>query len=296
MFPYKAKLFFMEVMSVLFTPVVLCFSLPHCAPDVLEFIRDHTAYIDGVGAVCDYCTFDLDKYGDEDFGTVPEVGHLEVNQRPVHGKMEQSFLNFQQEHPDWQGGGTTGREMINRLRIFRAQKEMERDELLSTALQNSMHMSLNPQQRVMSATPSRVPRDVSDTSSVINPEQGSSPSQQQAAAGLQITRETVAPLRGCAPRSPTRRVAPQEYTTDFFRGMGSVRRVGRQPSSGNVFAGGAASSTALMSSGLGQSYSSGVGGGGMPSILRSILKRENIDYENDFYWLSKVSRGLYTII
>jgi hypothetical protein len=26
----------------------------------------------------------------------------------------------------------------------------------------------------------------------------------------------------------------------------------------------------------------------MPSMLRSILRKENIDYENDFYWLSKV--------
>jgi hypothetical protein len=27
----------------------------------------------------------------------------------------------------------------------------------------------------------------------------------------------------------------------------------------------------------------------MPSVLRSVLKKENIDYENDFYWLTKVS-------
>ena len=41
---------------------------------------------------------------------------------------------------------------------------------------------------------------------------------------------------------------------------------------------------------------SGVGGslygeqssrGDLPSVLRSVFKQENIDYENDFYWLGK---------
>ncbi len=26
----------------------------------------------------------------------------------------------------------------------------------------------------------------------------------------------------------------------------------------------------------------------LPSVLRSVFRQENIDYENDFYWLSKV--------
>lgn len=69
LFPYKAKLFAMEMLSVILTPVVLCYSLPPCAPDILEFIRNHTTYVDGVGAVCDYSTFDLNKYGNEEYAT-----------------------------------------------------------------------------------------------------------------------------------------------------------------------------------------------------------------------------------
>ncbi len=79
MFPYKAKLFAMEMLSVILAPVVLCFSLPPCAQDVLEFIRHHTTYVDGVGAVCDYSTFDLNKYGNEEFATnTKESTMLEV--------------------------------------------------------------------------------------------------------------------------------------------------------------------------------------------------------------------------
>lgn len=83
LFPYKAKLFAMEMLSVVLTPVVLCFSLPPCAPDILEFIRQHTTYVDGVGAVCDYSTFDLNKYGNEEFATnTKESTLLEVGVGP----------------------------------------------------------------------------------------------------------------------------------------------------------------------------------------------------------------------
>lgn len=39
LFQFKAQLFLMEVLSVVLTPVVLCFSLPSCAASVLNFIR-----------------------------------------------------------------------------------------------------------------------------------------------------------------------------------------------------------------------------------------------------------------
>lgn len=51
---YKFELFIKEVFSVVLTPVVLCFSLPSCAPSVIEFLKRHTRIIDDVGAVCDY--------------------------------------------------------------------------------------------------------------------------------------------------------------------------------------------------------------------------------------------------
>lgn len=30
--------------------------------------RDHSKFVDGVGAVCDYSLFDLEKYGNEKYG------------------------------------------------------------------------------------------------------------------------------------------------------------------------------------------------------------------------------------
>lgn len=54
MFQYKAQIFLMELLSVVLTPAVLCFSLPACADSVLKFIREHTKHVRGVGAVCDF--------------------------------------------------------------------------------------------------------------------------------------------------------------------------------------------------------------------------------------------------
>jgi autophagy-related protein 9 len=39
LFQFKAQIFLMEVLSVVLTPAVLCFSLPACAPAVVAFVR-----------------------------------------------------------------------------------------------------------------------------------------------------------------------------------------------------------------------------------------------------------------
>lgn len=39
LFPYKVHLFYMELMSVLLTPIVLCFSLPSSAQTIIDFVR-----------------------------------------------------------------------------------------------------------------------------------------------------------------------------------------------------------------------------------------------------------------
>ena len=112
----------MEVLSVILTPIVLCFSLPACAANVIEFVREHSTYVEGIGTVCDYALFDFDKYGDEDFGA-PMNGYMDKSQRPKGGKMEQSFLNFQKNYPQWGGGagvsGAAGREFLNRINTYK---------------------------------------------------------------------------------------------------------------------------------------------------------------------------------
>jgi autophagy-related protein 9 len=121
LFPYKAKIFALEVTSVLLTPIVLCFSLPSCAGSIIQFVSQHTKYVDGVGSVCDYSAFDFEKYACERFGAVRD-GYSDEKQRPRDGKMEQSFINFQQMHPTWHGADAGGRALTERLNVYKSMR------------------------------------------------------------------------------------------------------------------------------------------------------------------------------
>jgi autophagy-related protein 9 len=95
-FRYKAWLFFDEVTSVVFAPLVLCFSLPSSAPTILEFIRENTVDVDGLGSVLGHSLFDFDTYGDAKYGS--PINGTKPTER---GKMEKSFLNFTLNYPEW---------------------------------------------------------------------------------------------------------------------------------------------------------------------------------------------------
>ena len=61
--------------------------------------------------------FDFDRYGDEDFGA-EKSGFVEHRQRPNDGKLEKSFLNFQQHHPNFDGG-KAAKSMCSRLNAYK---------------------------------------------------------------------------------------------------------------------------------------------------------------------------------
>ena len=98
-FRYKVWLFSDEVMSVFFAPLILCFSLSSSASSVLQFVRDNTVDISGLGSVLGHSLFDFEAYGNAKYGS-PTEGCKPTE----HGKMEKSFLNFSLNHPEWAQG------------------------------------------------------------------------------------------------------------------------------------------------------------------------------------------------
>jgi autophagy-related protein 9 len=112
LFPVKTTLFGLELLSVIMTPIVLCFSMPNCVPNLLEFISKHTVYIEGVGDVCDYACFDFTAYGDMRFGAETEG----KSDRPKDGKMEKSCLNFHIAHPQWDAN-QNGQTFLRRIEV-----------------------------------------------------------------------------------------------------------------------------------------------------------------------------------
>ena len=63
LFAMKIMIYAQELLSVLLTPFVLWFSLPQCAPAIVDFFREFTVHVDGLGYVCSFAVFDFQRHG-----------------------------------------------------------------------------------------------------------------------------------------------------------------------------------------------------------------------------------------
>ena len=63
LFALKIVLFLQEIVSVVTTPFVLWFSLPPCAPAIVDFFHDFTVWVPGRGYICSFAEFDFKRHG-----------------------------------------------------------------------------------------------------------------------------------------------------------------------------------------------------------------------------------------
>jgi hypothetical protein len=123
LFQYKAKLFVLEVISVIFAPIILCVSFPKCAEHICEFVMAIKAEVPGAGEVCGYATFNFDVFGDHNWegrtmggggdengvqsdmtgsfsasvirtNNVDAATKMHPKPKAMQGKMEKSFFSF----------------------------------------------------------------------------------------------------------------------------------------------------------------------------------------------------------
>lgn len=59
----KIVIYAQELLSVVLTPFVLWFSLPDCAPAIVDFFREFTIHVDALGYVCSFAVFDFKRHG-----------------------------------------------------------------------------------------------------------------------------------------------------------------------------------------------------------------------------------------
>jgi autophagy-related protein 9 len=57
----KIVIFLEEILSMIFTPFILWFSLPKCSDRLIDFFREFTIHVDGLGYVCSFAVFDFKK-------------------------------------------------------------------------------------------------------------------------------------------------------------------------------------------------------------------------------------------
>jgi autophagy-related protein 9 len=116
MFQMKLAIFAQEIASVILTPLVLLFSLPSCTGKVIDFCREFTVHVNGIGYVCSFAVFNFKREGnvkvrrlnllhgehrililiafqvDQVEGSTDTYGASRLIDR--ESKMEQSFLHF----------------------------------------------------------------------------------------------------------------------------------------------------------------------------------------------------------
>ncbi|KAJ3089161.1 autophagy protein atg9 [Quaeritorhiza haematococci] len=100
LFSYKILLFLHEILSVVMVPLILWFSLPPCSEAIVDFFREFTVHVDGLGYVCSFAGFDFRRHGNFKYGARTDV-HNEYYMSK-EGKMEQSFIHFKAHNPEWE--------------------------------------------------------------------------------------------------------------------------------------------------------------------------------------------------
>ncbi|KAG6844926.1 hypothetical protein H0H87_002410 [Tephrocybe sp. NHM501043] len=122
LFAMKVLIFVQELLSVVLTPFVLWFSLPACAPAIIDFFREFSVHVDGRGYVCSFAEFNFERHGNVKFGAPTQIRDKKMISN--EGKMEKSFLNFKAANPDWNPSDPSGSLYLTRMADYGATHAM----------------------------------------------------------------------------------------------------------------------------------------------------------------------------
>lgn len=95
----KAIIFLEEILSIISTPFLLWYSLPKCSEQIIDFFREFTIHVDGLGYVCSFAVFDFKKGGNTLVHQPQTRGNHGSDLRDDYystkdGKMLASYYNF----------------------------------------------------------------------------------------------------------------------------------------------------------------------------------------------------------
>ena len=139
MFQFRAALFFGELLSVIWTPWILCVSLPRCSEQIVRFVSENSTDVDGIGTVCKLSTFDFEA--DNSSSGSHGADGCQRNRKFSHrNKIEKSLINFQECHPHWSpahGAATWLQELDNYAQVqTSARAQAQAESLMSIASSN----------------------------------------------------------------------------------------------------------------------------------------------------------------
>lgn len=99
LYQMKAVIFLEEILSIISTPFILWYSLPKCSDQIIDFFREFTIHVDGLGHVCSFAVFDFKKGGNTIAQQPQTRGNNGSDLRDEYystkdGKMLASYYNF----------------------------------------------------------------------------------------------------------------------------------------------------------------------------------------------------------
>lgn len=110
LYQVKISIFLEELLSMVLTPFVLWYSLPQCSERIVDFFREFTIHVDGLGHVCSYAVFDFKKT--DNIAQDQAQQHEKYRQqwfRSNDGKLDASINGFLQAYSRNPGNrGATG--------------------------------------------------------------------------------------------------------------------------------------------------------------------------------------------
>ncbi|AEO60188.1 hypothetical protein MYCTH_2309135 [Thermothelomyces thermophilus ATCC 42464] len=90
----KVMVFIEEILSIIHAPLVLFFSLPKSSDQIIDFFREFTIHVDGLGYVCTFAEFDFSKGVGKNKSNNGERDVRDDYYSTKHGKMEASYYGF----------------------------------------------------------------------------------------------------------------------------------------------------------------------------------------------------------
>lgn len=120
MYKPKVIIFLEEMLSIICTPFVLWFSLPRCSDRIIDFFREFTVHVDGLGYVCSFAVFDFKRGANnvvaKENGVAQDL--REDYYSTKDDKMLASYYGFMNNYVDNQPTGAAYPSSTNRLNFY----------------------------------------------------------------------------------------------------------------------------------------------------------------------------------
>lgn len=145
LFQYKMVHLLESIASPLITPLYLIFSLRYRSLEIVDFFRNFTVEVVGVGDICSFAQMDLNKHGSRTWHPPPTSTTLPCHEQDIphgavtdNGKTELSLLHFALTNPTWRPPQEAS-QFLNALRT-QARKDFDLPTLNE---ENALFTSIN---------------------------------------------------------------------------------------------------------------------------------------------------------